>query len=422
MLSIEACRTPKDSSTVLRSFSKSILTIFPFAFFLMLMVTPYLAQATATEAILHSFTCGAADGCNPAAGVVLDSNGNLYGTTQSGGAYGGGVVFKLSTSGTLTILHSFNPSAGDGSYPQAGVVFGPDGNLYGTTYLGGTYGGGTVYTVTPSGTGTETVLYNFTGAADGCSPNADVVFDSEANLYSTALYCGAYGWGTVFKLSPSGSGIGTGPFTTLHGFTGGNDGGYPLAGLLLGPGSEGNLYGTTYQGGTHGFGTVFKVTSSGKETVLHSFNANGKDGFLPEAGLVPGSTGNVVGTTNKGGTVGVGTVFEVSVSGIETIIYSFKAGKDDGISPNTGLVTTGTNEGCGVTYYGGAYDLGTVYCGNTSGAETVLHNFVHNGKDGYNPNGPLALDKSGNLYGTTVNGGNGGCGVYGCGTVFKIVP
>lgn len=418
MLSNAICRGAKDSSIVLRFLSNPILTILTIAFFLMFLLSAYPAQA-ATETILHSFTCGATDGCSPAAGVVLDSQGNLYGTTQSGGAYGGGVVFKLSTSGTLTILHSFNPSAGDGFYPQAGVAFGPDGNLYGTTYLGGTYGEGTVYRVTPSGT--ETVLYNFTGAADGCAPSAGVVFDSEANLYSTALYCGAYGWGTVFELSPSGSGIGTGPFTTLHGFTGGADGGYPLAGLLLGPGKEGNLYGTTYQGGTHGFGTVFKVTSSGKETVLHSFSANGKDGFHPQAGLIPGpSTGTVIGTTERGGAVGVGTVFEVSVSGTETIIYSFQAGKD-GMTPLTGLVTTGKDEGCGVTWNGGTHDLGTVYCGNTSGVETVLHSFVPNGKDGYNPIGPLVLDKSGNLYGTTANGGNGGCGVYGCGTVFKIV-
>ncbi len=419
MLSNEIGRGPK--SSVLRFFSNPILTVIAVASFLMLLLASHPAQA-ATETILHNFTCAATDGCNPAAGVVLDSNGNLYGTTQSGGAYGDGVVFKLSTSGTLTILHSFNPGAfpyTDGSDPQAGVVFGPDGNLYGTTYLGGTYGGGTVYRVTPSGT--ETVLYNFTGAADGCGPNAGVVFDSEANLYGTATYCGAYGWGTAFELSPSASGIGTGAFTTLHGFTGGKDGGYPLAGLLLGPGKEGNLYGTTYQGGTHGFGTVFKVTSSGTETVLHSFNANGKDGFYPEAGLVPGSTGYVIGTTAQGGTVGVGIVFEVSTSGTETIIYSFQAGKD-GRTPLTGIVVTGKDEGCGVTWYGGTSDLGTVYCGNTSGAETVLHSFVHNGKDGYNPNGPLALDKSGNLYGTTTYGGNGGCGVYGCGTVFKIVP
>lgn len=416
MLSNEICRRAKDRS-VLQLFANPIQIAFAVAFFMLLLAT-YPAQA-ATETILHSFTCGQSDGCNPASGVILDSQGNLYGTTQNGGVYGGGVVFELSTSGTVSILHSFNPSSGDGFYPLAGVVFGPDGNLYGTTYLGGTYGIGTIYMVTLSGT--ETVLYNFTGGADGCEPQAGVVFDSGANLYSTAPYCGAYGWGTVFKLSPSGSGIGTGPFTTLYSFTGGTDGGYPVAGLLLGPGNQGNLYGTTYQGGAYGFGTVFTVTSSGTESVLHSFNANGKDGFYPEAGLIPGPTGFVIGTTNKGGTVGVGTVFGVSVSGTETIIYSFKAGKD-GISPVTGLVTTGKNEACGVTYWGGAYDLGTVYCGTTSGAETVPHSFIHNGTDGYNPQGPLAVDKSGNLYGTTTNGGNGGCGLYGCGTVFKIVP
>jgi len=412
MLSNEISRRANDSS-VLRFFSNPILTVIAVASFLMLLLASYPAQA-ATETILYNFTCAASDGCYPQAGVILDSSSNLYGTTQNGGAYGWGTVFKLSTSGTLTILHSFNPSAGDGFYPQAGVVFGPNGNLYGTTEAGGTYGGGTIYMVTPSGT--ETVLYNFTGSTDGCEPFAGVVFDSEANLYGTATYCGADGWGTVFMLSPSGT------FTTLHSFTGGTDGGYPLAGLLLGPGKSGNLYGTTYQGGSDGFGTVFKVTSSGTETVLHSFNANGKDGFYPQAGLVPGSSSSVIGTTAQGGAVGVGTVFEVSVSGKETIIYSFRAGKD-GRTPLTGIVSTGTDEGCGVTWYGGTSDLGTVYCGNTSGTETVLHSFTHNGRDGYNPQGPLALDKSGNLYGTTASGGNSAaCSVYGCGTVFKIVP
>jgi len=418
MLSNEVCRRAKDSSTVLRSFSKSIVTAFTVASFVMLLLAPYPAQAAATETILHNFACGQSDGCYPESGVVLDSQGNLYGTTYGGGTYGAGVVFKLSSSGTLTILHSFNPSAGDGSAPYAGVVFGPGGNLYGTTYFGGSSFAGTVYEVTPSGT--ETVLYNFTGGTDGCEPQASVVFDSAGNLYGTAPYCGASGWGTVFKIAPGSSGPGTGTFTPLYSFTGGTDGGYPYSSLLLSP--KGNLYGTTYAGGANGVGTVFEVTPSGTESVLHSFNANGEDGFYPYSGLIADSEANLYGTTSYGGTVGVGAVFEVTPSGTETIIHSFKGGKD-GINPYAGLVAVGKTKACGVTEYGGTSGVGTVYCGTTSGTETVLHSFTHNGTDGYFPYlGSLAVDKSGNLYGTTVNGGNGGCGLYGCGVVFEIVP
>ncbi len=370
--------------------------------------------AAATETILHSFTCGESDGCDPASGVIFGPDGSLYGTAVSGGAYGAGVVFRLSPSGTLTVVHSFNPSKQDGFAPMSGVVFAPDGNLYGTTEGGGSSYAGTVYKVTPSGT--ETVIHNFS-STDGCNPQATMVADSEDNLYGTTSGCGEYGGGTVFKLNPL-----AGIFKTLYSFTGGNDGGSP-SGLVLD--TEGNLYGTTNQGGSHGFGTVFKISPSGTEKVLHSFNANGEDGFYPEGGVVLSSKGNLFGTTDRGGTVGVGTVFEVAANGTEKILYSFKAGAD-GISAAGGLVLVGSDGACGVTIYGGTVDLGTVFCGSTSSSgtvtETVLHSFSHNGKDGYLPQGALAIDKSGNLYGTAANGGKGGCGVYGCGVVFKIVP
>jgi uncharacterized repeat protein (TIGR03803 family) len=363
------------------------------------------------ETILHSFTCGGSDGCIPTSGVVFGPDGNLYGTTQSGGSHGAGVVFRLTLSGTFTVVHSFNPNNQDGYIPMAGVVFGADGNLYGTTEAGGSSYSGAVYEVNQSGT--ESVVHNFSGS-DGCSPQGGMAADSGDNLYGTTSSCGTDGEGTVFKMNPF-----LGTFATLYNFTGGADGGSPVGNLVLDNG--GNLYGMTNGGGANGFGTVFEVTSSGTEIVLHSFNADGEDGFYPNAGVVLNSKGDLFGTTGRGGTVGVGTVFELTTSGAEKVLYSFKGGAD-GITPAGSLTIVGDNQGCGLTVYGGTVDLGTVYCGTTTGngtaTESIVHNFSHNGSDGFLPQGSLVFDKSGNLYGTTAYGGSGGC----CGTVFKIAP
>lgn len=411
MASHKTSERTTDGESIIRFWSQLIHIAVAIAFLSVLysLIAPP-AQAQ-TETILHSFACGTTDGCYPQAGVVLDSQGNLYGTTYNGGANNVGTVFKLTPSGAYTILHSFACTTTDGCYPEAGVVLDSEGNFYGTTLLGGLDSEGTVFEVSASGA--ETILYNFTCETDGCEPQAGLVFDKAGNLYGATPYGGVDYGGNVFKLVPS-----SGVLTTLYSFTCGADGCSPQAGVVLD--SSGNLYGTTYSGGASGFGTVFKVTPSGTETVLHSFTPNGQDGFFPEANVVLDSKDNVYSTTNRGGKVGLGTVFRVTPSGAETV-YSF--GGADGISPASAGLVLGKGNVYGATFYGGTFDLGIVFELSTSGTETILHNFDHNGTDGYFPYAGPTIDSAGNLYGTTYNGGSStNCGVSGCGTVFKIVP
>jgi uncharacterized repeat protein (TIGR03803 family) len=369
------------------------------------------AASAQTFSILYQFRSGPG-GINPEAGVVLDAKGNLYGTTFNDGAFASGTVFRLSPSGKHKVLYSFTGTGGDGAFPFFGsLVRDSLGNLYGTTYSGGIYsnsclfGCGTVFKVDTSGK--ETVLYGFTGTAgDGYEPVAGVVRDPAGNLYGTTYLGGANGAGMVFKVDP------TGKETVLYGFTGSTDGGFPGAGLLLD--SKGNVYGTTQSGGASFFGTVFKVSPAGQEKVLYSFNAP-PDGFTPESPLLRDSAGNLYGTTGNGGASGFGTVFKVTPLGQESVLYSFTGGTD-GSNPSSGrLVRDSAGNLYGTTPTGGTSDFGVVFKIDTTGTETVLHSF--SGTDGKIPYGTLALDKSGNLYGTTYEGG-----AYGGGVIFKITP
>ena len=309
-------------------------------------------EATGVEKILYTFT-GGADGGTPQAGL-LQATGGYYGTTYSGGASGQGVVFKLKGT-TETVLHSF--SGADGSHPTAGLIHDKLGNLYGTTYYGGASGGGTVFKV--DSTGTETVLYSFTGGSDGKWPQGRLVMDSAGNLYGTTygggiMNCdgGLHGCGVVFKLAP------TGTETVLYSFTGGADGASPEAGLVRDGG--GNLYGTTYAGGeancplngSAGCGVVFKVSKTGVMSVLHTFINS--DGSNPAADLIRDSAGNLYGTTKFGG-IGFGTVFMVSSTGAETTLYSF-LDSPDGAGPLGSLVRDTAGNLYGTASGGGASD------------------------------------------------------------------
>jgi uncharacterized repeat protein (TIGR03803 family) len=393
----------------------------------------------ANFSILHSFA-GGTDGDYPAAGLVQDAQGNLYGTTEAGGdgacdkGNSCGTVFMVPATGTETVLYSFTGAGGDGAFPIAGLVRDAQGDLYGTTAGGGqdscpgSYGCGTVFKVTA--TGTETVLYSFTGAGgDGESPNAGLVLDAQGNLYGTTEYggdgaCGyGSGCGTVFELSPNGSGGWN--ETVLYSFTGaGGDGAFPNTGLVLD--AQGNLYGTTEAGGGgvcangNACGTVFQVTTTGQEAVLYSFTGAGGDGGNPYAGLVRDAQGNLYGTTGYYGEDGYGTVFQVTTTGQETVLYSFTGAGGDGKNPYAGLVLDTQGNLYGTTNGGGAGNAGTVFEVTAPGKETVLFSWMLG--DGAGPNG-LVRDAQGNLYGTTSLGGDVACANgHGCGTVFRLAP
>jgi len=369
--------------------------------------TVFKLDTTGKETILHSFV--GTDGFDPYYGLVRYAKGNLFGDTYQGGKYGGGVVFKLQGQ-TFSLLYQFKPGPG-GINPDAGVILDPHGNLYGTTYLDGA-AGGTVYKL--SANGKETVLYSFTGlSGDGYFPfYGSLVRDSAGNLYGTTSdggtldqYC-PFGCGTVLKVDSPGK------ETVLHAFTGtGNDGYMPFAGVTRDP--SGNLYGLTPFGGTYGGGVAYELDSTGKETILHSFGIQG-DGYNPQAGLIRDSAGDLYGTTASGGSSYNGTVFGLSSSGTETILYNFTGGADGG-SPLSGLIRDSAGNLYGTTNMGGASGYGTVFKVTASGTETVLYSFA-GGTDGQYPaEGSLVRDKSGNLYGTTPSGG-----AYGFGIVFRI--
>jgi uncharacterized repeat protein (TIGR03803 family) len=356
-----------------------------FAFILVLAVVATLSAQAQTFSVLYSFT-GTPDGQYPFAGLVRDAKGSLYGTTYFGGASSYGTVFKVNSKDKESVLYSF---AG-GGYPYDALID-VKSQLYGTTYSGGTSDLGTVFKVNQSGK--ETVLHSFAGDPDGQYPLAGLAQDAKGNFYGVTTLGGSFGNGVVFKLDK------TGKETLLYTFTGGVDGGVPLYYGSLVMDEAGNLYGTT-QGGGAGYGTVFKVTGKGEETVLHSFTGP-PDGAAPFAGLVRDARGNLYGTA-LGGSSGNGVVFKVDKTGKETVLYSFTGGADGG-NPFENLALDAKGNLYGTTEVGGSSGLGTVFKVSNKGKETVLHSFT-GGADGRIPFTALIWDTQGNLYGTTEQG------------------
>lgn len=314
--------------------------------------TVYRVTPFGTETVLYSFG-GNADGATPYGGLVLDPRGNLFGGTSFGGFFVG-TLFEVALNGQETLLHTFQGSGtGDGSGAYSSLVRDPQGNFYGTTYSGGSQcpqlgGCGTVFQLSKDGV--ETVLYSFAGGTDGSFPFASLLRVQNGDLYGTTTFGGTYGQGTVFKLS-------AGIETVEYSFIGSSDGGIPAAGLISD--NHGNLYGTTTQGGSYSHGTVFEISAAGQFTVLHSFQGS-PDGALPAGTLVLDNKGDIFGTTNSGGTFDAGTVFEISSAGTETVRYSFSGGRDGG-HPNSTLLLDNQGHLFGTTFDGGAAGLGTVF-------------------------------------------------------------
>ena len=320
-----------------------------------------------TFTTLHSFD--QSDGASPSGGLVQAANGDFYGTTEDGGAWRiGGTVFKITPYATLTTLYSFCAQGvcADGGFPTAGLVQDTNGYFYGATTLGGANDDGTIFKISPSGT--LTTLYSFcaqTGCGDGANPNAALVQATNGDFYGTTYGGGAHGYGTIFKMTRPGM------LTTLYNFCPEYpcpDGGYPYAVLVQA--TSGDLYGTTQSGGAAGGGgTVFKITPSGTLRTLYSFcsQPNCTDGVQPMGRLVQAANGDLYGTTAAGGifqgTSYGGTVFRVTPNGTLTRLYSFCAqtGCADGQFPDAGLIQATDGDFYGTTKYGGAN--GVVYGG-----------------------------------------------------------
>jgi uncharacterized repeat protein (TIGR03803 family) len=353
--------------------------------------TPSLAYE-----VLYSFG-GGSDGANPDA-ALIDVNGTLYGTTFAGGTRNEGTVFGIGTSGSEHVLHRF-VGRPDGWRPEAALID-VNGALYGTTYYGGSYGGGSVFSMSASGT--EQVLYSFGNrGGDGWGPVTGLL-ELKGALYGTTLNGGRIGLGTVFRVNMAGG------EHVLHSFGSSYDGVDPMGGLTD---VKGTLYGTTMVGGNFFDleGTVFTITTAGKERVLYNFR--GRPGAQkPKAGLID-VNGTLYGTTDAGGTHRDGTVFSLTTAGAVRVLHSF-GGHADGARPEASLIDV-NGVLYGTTHSGGAYGRGTVFSITTTGTEAVLHSF---GKrpDGANPAASL-IDANGTLYGTTYAGGSSGRG-----TVFAL--
>jgi len=382
------------------------------------------AQAQLTDTILYSFS-SPSDGQNPICTLTRGKDGNYYGTTCQGGAYGYGTLFQVSPAGVLTVLHHFTNGA-DGACPQGGVVFDSKGNLYGSAtsransnwYINDS--SGVLYEYTPA-TGVYTVLHTFSLPQNGSAAGGSPLLIGN-NLYGVGHYAGQYGNGTLFKLTlpTATSGV---KYKDLHQFT--PQEGMPAYTTLI-KGSDGYLYGTTTNsdGGAYGFGTVYKLSpATGALTILHSFS--GPDGIYPWAGVIEGRDGMLYGTTNYGGSSyngtnlysSGGTVFQISKDGsVFSTLHSFTA--TDGANPIASVTEGSDGMLYGVTYYGGPGDdgvtsngYGVVFKISKDGSLfTDLYSFINDGTDGTNPASGVIEGLDGNLYGTTFSGGASNAG------------
>jgi len=380
---------------------------------LALTITTSPVQAQ-TFSLVHTFT-GESDGGSPLSGLIIDSAGNLYGTASYGGGGGYGVVLKLNVNGEETVLHNFAGGT-DGAAPEGRLVRDAAGNLYGTTFAGGTTGDGTIFEINTKGK--ETILHRFTGA-NGANPEAGLTMDAKGNLFGTTTAGGANGNGTVFKLGKNSKG--KWEENLLYSFGQGSDGTVPVAGITLD--KTGNIYGTTSAGGTYTYGTIFKLThgkTGWTEKILHNFQ-DAADGGVPYAGLVFDQSGNIYGAATEANQQNDGgTVFQLTPANGTwnfNVLYTLPGWGVSGTFRDVLLDAAGNLYA--TTHCDGSYSAGTVYeLTPTNGTWTYTSLYVFTGgDDGMFSFSNLVFDAQGNLYGTTEVGGASGYGV-----VFKIAP
>lgn len=394
--------------------------------FALLLVAGLSQQAySRTYKVIHDFTGKGSDGATPYGGPTLDLKGNLYGTTYLGGSSGNGSVYRLSSHGSSWVfssLYSFQ-GGGDGSGPAFGsLALGPGRTLFGTTEGGGVFG--TAFEVLPPADSfsrvnrawRETVVHSFGTGKDGAQPIGGVVLDATGNFYGTTSLGGASGNGTAFEAKRSGN---KWVESVIYSFKGGTDAANPPAGVTLD--SHGNLYGTSSFGGANGSGAVYRLRRSGsrwKESLLYSFQGQ-NDGQNPVGGVVLDKAGNLYGGTFDGGANGGGTVYKLSHSGgvwTLTTLYSF-TGSYGG--PYNKLTFDTKGNIYGATNSDGAHGAGAIFklTPTKNGWKfTDLYDFT-SGSDGGQPYGSVAVDAHGNVFGTTAVGGSTNQGV-----VFEITP
>jgi len=381
-----------------------------------LCVAMVIALPAQTIIVINSFN--GTNGHGSVGPLIQGVDGNLYGTSYAGGTNNHGTIFRISTGGRLQVLYTFCPQSGcpDGANPDGGLVLGSDGNFYGTTHQGGV-GSGTVFRITRRGV--FTLLYQFCSlpnCEDGELPSGELVQGRDGRFYGTTEGGGSAGNGTVFSITSAGG------FTTIHsfcGFSGCGDGAYPYAGLALG--KDGNFYATNHSSGAQDWGTFYRITRGGTVTTLYNFCvlSGCSDGGYPGSGLVQGSDGNFYGTTTEGGTSlpqcanGCGTIFKVTTGGTLTTLHRFVV-TDGYLTLDSASLVQGTDGNFyGTTGNGGSFKKGTIYQITPSGTFTTLESLSSSTGDA--PDGALMQATDGNFYGTTTAGGG-----HSSGTVFQL--
>jgi len=405
--------------------------------------------------VLYSFQDGG-DGAVPATSLISDKTGNLYGTATNAGGVTSctvhcGSIFELSPPASkhgrwnFTILYDFTGGK-DGGLPEGSLMFGPDGSLYGTANVGGKYGkfgGGVLFQLRPAkGHWIEEVMHDFGRASDGRNPHGGLVVDGRGNLYGTTANGGKYDWGTIYELSLSSKAE-----SVLYSFSGGEDGGTPLAGLTID--RAGRLYGTTDYGGyfssycQDGCGTVFEVSPPSSPSnpwnyaVIHEFVGGVPgDGALPSDPLLLDRAGNLYGTTFISQGTGGGTAFELTPGRrhrlwAETVLYRFPAYRGDAANSSAGFISDGagnlyaTSQDGGATFKGDVFKLIPPATSGAAWTDATLYTFVSGKHGAIYSSTNLVFGAGGLLYGTTPYGGTGDClftKIKGCGTIFQVNP